>query len=387
MNEHSDLIRRAAALVGIAADYRDLAGRTVETSLSTQAAILAGFGLEVGSPEAARDTLARLDRLKGRIPNLFGNVLRAELRRAGVSTGEVRREHFAPLGREIARLRTPIAAVLPAINSESMNALADQLFFATGLAHAGEASRKGGAAATRMALERLGVDCEGLVQVDGSGLSRENRVRASQLVALMAGVAPGERVLDACASPGGKTTAMAATMEDRGLIVATDLRGRRMELLAETVARSGARSIRLVRANVSDPLPFAPSFDCVLLDAPCSGLGTIRRDPDIKWRRTGPDELERLAQAQLRMFEQTAAVVRPGGRVVYSTCSSEPEENEAVVDRFLSRHGAFARGSPPVLPAPVGALLTPEGALRTYPFRDGLEAFFAAVLVKSADSQ
>ena len=210
---------------------------------------------------------------------------------------------------------------------------------------------------------------------------------ASQLVALMAGVAPGERVLDACASPGGKTTAMAATMEDRGLIVATDLRGRRMELLAETVARSGARSIRLVRANVSDPLPFAPSFDCVLLDAPCSGLGTIRRDPDIKWRRTGPDELERLAQAQLRMFEQTAAVVRPGGRVVYSTCSSEPEENEAVVDRFLSRHGAFARGSPPVLPAPVGALLTPEGALRTYPFRDGLEAFFAAVLVKSADSQ
>jgi D-alanyl-D-alanine carboxypeptidase/D-alanyl-D-alanine-endopeptidase (penicillin-binding protein 4) len=120
---------------------------------------------------------------------LFGEVLRAELRRAGISVRGVRRQRGAPIGREIARLRTPIAGILGAINSESMNALADQLFLATGLVHGGEGTRKGGAVATRAALERLGVDCEGLVQVDGSGLSRENRVRASQLVALLQAVA------------------------------------------------------------------------------------------------------------------------------------------------------------------------------------------------------
>ena len=92
---------------------------------------------------------------------------------------------------------------------------------------------------------------------------------ASQLVALLAGARPGERVLDACASPGGKTTALAAAMEDRGSIVAADVRARRIELLRRTVAASGATSVRVVQADVSEPLPFGRGFDCVLLDAPC----------------------------------------------------------------------------------------------------------------------
>ena len=209
---------------------------------------------------------------------------------------------------------------------------------------------------------------------------------ASQLVPLMAGVRRGEHVLDACASPGGKTTAMAAMMEDVGVIVATDLRRKRVELLADTVRRSGARSIRVVRADVEAPLPFAGLFDCVLLDAPCSGLGTVRRDPDIKWRRSA-DELVTLAGAQLRMLERVAATVRPGGRVVYSTCSSEPEENEEVVTRFLAAHPQFRRGQPPELSDRVRAMLTDDGALRTFPFRDGLEAFFAAVLAKTGPPQ
>lgn len=189
---------------------------------------------------------------------------------------------------------------------------------------------------------------------------------ASQLVASLVGARAGDRVLDACASPGGKTTAIASAMGDRGLIVAADVRGRRLELLRRTVARSGATSIRILQADAGAQ-PFDTThgvFDWALLDAPCSGLGTIRRDPDIKWRRTEAD-LPALHRSQVAMLVETARVLRPGGRVVYSTCSSEPEENEQVVDEVVGR-----------------GILTPSAAdrFRTFPFRDGLEAFFGAVL-------
>jgi len=192
---------------------------------------------------------------------------------------------------------------------------------------------------------------------------------ASQLVGAFAAAVPGERVLDACASPGGKTTAMAAAMDGRGLIVAADVRGRRVQLLAQTVARSGAPHVRIVQADATRPLPFGEVFDRVLLDAPCSGLGTVRRDPDIKWRRREED-LAGLAEAQLAMLGHAAAVLRPGGRLIYATCSSEPEENDGVVERFLAAGAPFTRDGEP---------------LRTLPFRDGLEAFFAAMLVRAKD--
>ena len=209
---------------------------------------------------------------------------------------------------------------------------------------------------------------------------------ASQLVALVAGARPGERVLDACASPGGKTTAMAAQMQDRGLLAATDLRGRRVDLLARTIRSSGARSVRVLRADAERALPFRAVFDLVLLDAPCSGLGTVRRDPDIKWRRAA-DDLAALAELQLRMLEHCAAVLGPAGRLVYATCSSEPEENEEVVSRFLGRHPEFRLGSPAPLPPAAAGLVDAAGLFRTWPFRDGLEAFFAATLVKTPRSQ
>ncbi|HZB25533.1 MAG TPA: 16S rRNA (cytosine(967)-C(5))-methyltransferase RsmB, partial [Vicinamibacterales bacterium] len=206
---------------------------------------------------------------------------------------------------------------------------------------------------------------------------------ASQLVALMTGVRPGERVFDACASPGGKTTAMAASMRDDGLIAAADVRPRRVRLLAETVRRSGASIIRVVHADAAAPPPFRQPFDCVLLDAPCSGLGTVRRDPDIKWRRRQED-LARSADLQTRMLAALADLVRLGGRLVYATCSSEPEENEAVVNRFLEARPDFTVRPPGSLPDAVRPLLDDDGCLRTSPARDGLEAFFAAPLVKAA---
>ena len=206
---------------------------------------------------------------------------------------------------------------------------------------------------------------------------------SSQLVAQLTNAVPGERILDACASPGGKTTAMAAAMENRGLLVATDVRGRRVDLLRRTVETASATCVRVVQADVSGVLPFRTRFDCVLLDAPCSGLGTLRRDPDIRWRRS-PGDLERLADVQAAMLRRAGDVVEGGGRLVYATCSSEPDENEAVVGRFLEEHRDFM-SAPERIPVELARFITADGYFRTFPFRDQLEPFFAAMLVKTKD--
>jgi 16S rRNA (cytosine967-C5)-methyltransferase len=207
---------------------------------------------------------------------------------------------------------------------------------------------------------------------------------ASQLVSLAVDAQPAERVLDLCASPGGKATAMAADMRDSGTIVACDVRDRRVALLETTVHASGATRIQLVRVGAEGTLPFSPRFDRVLVDAPCSGLGTIRRDPDIRWRRAEA-HLPALARNQLALLTRAAEVVTRGGRLVYATCSSEPEENEAVVDAFLGQHPEFTlidlhrngvAGLAPFLDA--------RGMMRTLPFEHGLEAFFAAALERRA---
>ena len=204
---------------------------------------------------------------------------------------------------------------------------------------------------------------------------------ASQLVPLVMDAQPGERVLDLCASPGGKTVALAAAMRDSGTIVACDVRTARVTLLHDTVERSGAHHAHIVHVPVHGPLPFAGTFDRVLVDAPCSGLGTIRRDPDIRWRRE-PHDLPRLAKQQVDLLMRAATVVRPGGRLVYATCSSEPDENEDVVTAFLEKtpfDRVDLRNEPPAMLAP---LLDDTGAMRTLPFAHGLEAFFATALVR-----
>ncbi len=204
----------------------------------------------------------------------------------------------------------------------------------------------------------------------------------AQLVARMAAARAGERVFDACAAPGGKSIVMAADMHlDRhshAALVAADYRAARVALLAATLAHARVPA-DIVRLDARAPMPFQDVFDCVVLDAPCSGLGVVRRDPDLKWSRS-PDDLPRFAVDQLTMLDACARGVKPGGRLVYATCSSEPEENASVVSSFLLSHRDFTlapRDRPTAVPA---SLLTDEGWLATSPAAHGLEAFFAAVL-------
>jgi 16S rRNA (cytosine967-C5)-methyltransferase len=202
---------------------------------------------------------------------------------------------------------------------------------------------------------------------------------ASQLIPLLAGDEPPRRVLDTCASPGGKTTAIAAAMQGHGLLVACDVRDKRVELLRKTIAASGAANVRIVQADLLQPLPFRSLFDCVLVDAPCSGLGTLRRDPDIRWRRRDSD-LPVLAAAESTMLRHAAEMVGPGGRLIYATCSSEPEENEAIADAFLATTRGFTALHASQATTRIAAALVDErGHLRTQPDRHGLDAFFGAV--------
>ena len=207
---------------------------------------------------------------------------------------------------------------------------------------------------------------------------------ASQVVAHTVGTAPSDLVLDVCAAPGGKTIVIGAHLSAGGLIVASDRRRGRVSLLRATLERTRTPA-RVVTLDATRSLPFQPVFDRVLVDAPCSGLGTLRRDPDMKWTRT-PEDLARFADVQLAMAGAAADVVVPGGAVVYATCSSEPEENERVVERLLARRGDLSRepARPDAHVLHAGRLVDADGYLRTLPFEHGLDGFFCAVLRRRA---
>jgi len=205
---------------------------------------------------------------------------------------------------------------------------------------------------------------------------------ASQLVATLAGPAPGRRVLDTCASPGGKTIALAAVMGNTGLLVACDVREKRIGLLERTITASGAQNVRIAQVDAAVPLPFTTPFDCVLVDAPCSGLGTLRRDPDLRWRRHEED-LPALAAAQRRMLGHAADAVAPGGRLIYATCSSEPDENEHVADAFAASSRGFAPVDARTIDGVPAAVVDSRGHFRTTPHLHGLEAFFGAVFERA----
>jgi 16S rRNA (cytosine967-C5)-methyltransferase len=195
---------------------------------------------------------------------------------------------------------------------------------------------------------------------------------ASQMVAAIFGARGGERVLDLCAAPGSKTSQIADLSGDSALIVACDLYEHRMRTVVSTAKLQGLKSIHCVVVDGLQPLPFPDSsFDRVLLDAPCSGTGTLRRNPEIRWR-ISPADIEDLAGRQRQLLFQAAQAVRPGGHLVYSTCSVELDENEDVVQTFLENNESFTLTKLAV----DRSLLTPSGAARTWPHREGKDGFF-----------
>jgi len=210
---------------------------------------------------------------------------------------------------------------------------------------------------------------------------------SSMLAAHALSPRPGSRVLDVCAGPGGKTSHLAQLMNNQGLIVACDVHEHRLRLISETAGRLG---IKIVSTRLQDATKLEPAetgqYPYILVDAPCSGLGVLRRRPDSRWRKK-PEDVPALAALQQEILERAIAVLEPGGRLVYSTCTLEPEENSEVVKAVLARHPELAPlDLRPLLPYQAA---NPEeekelaGGQRQYlPFRDGMEGFFIAGLSK-----
>jgi 16S rRNA (cytosine967-C5)-methyltransferase len=204
---------------------------------------------------------------------------------------------------------------------------------------------------------------------------------ASQLVAEVLDVRSGQLVLDLCAAPGSKATQIADSTHDSATLVAADVHGHRLRTVVSSAKLHGLDSIRCVALDGLRPLPFPQSaFDRVLVDAPCSGTGTLRRNPEIRWRIT-PADIENLCGRQRRLLSNAARVVKPGGRLVYSTCSVEPDENEAVVQTFLENNQHFRLGEL----ALDTSLMTTSGAARIWPHRQATDGFFICAFERKGE--
>jgi 16S rRNA (cytosine967-C5)-methyltransferase len=223
---------------------------------------------------------------------------------------------------------------------------------------------------------------------------------AAQLIPLLLDPQPDDIVLDACAAPGGKSTHVAALMQNKGIIYAVDRKETRLDLVRSNCRRLGVQIVVPIVSDIRQPLEWLPmietagsssmkkdrvgepSIDRILVDAPCSGLGVLRRHPEAKWRKD-EQSLPRHQALQCQILEAVAPCLRPGGVLVYSTCSTEPEENEDVIERFSRAHREFQRESVvPWLPPAAREFVTEQGALSTVGNRFSMDGFYAARLRK-----
>jgi 16S rRNA (cytosine967-C5)-methyltransferase len=227
------------------------------------------------------------------------------------------------------------------------------------------------------ALNKLDVFTRGDVEVQDEG---------SQLLALLTDARRGEMVVDFCAGAGGKTLALGAAMRNTGRLYAYDTSGHRLDAMKPRLARSGLSNVHPVQlAHERDERikRMAGKIDRVLIDAPCSGLGTLRRNPDLKWRQS-PKAVQEMQAKQRAILDSAARLLKPGGRLVYATCSLLRAENEEVADAFEQQQdGAFSPLSVPELLVQSrvadAADLGSHGRLRLWPHRHGSDGFFAAV--------
>jgi 16S rRNA (cytosine967-C5)-methyltransferase len=225
--------------------------------------------------------------------------------------------------------------------------------------------------AGKPAINRHPLFTSGAIEVQDEG---------SQLLAYLLAPRRGEMVADYCAGAGGKTLALAMLMRGTGRIYAMDISAARRAELAPRAARAGVTNVHpLVLSGAGDARAkrLAGKLDRVLVDAPCSGFGTLRRNPDLKWRH-GPQAIAELAAKQAGILEAAARLLKPGGRLVYATCSILPEENEAIADAFAAAHAEFAPQSCQDLLAAQRIALDCGERLRLWPHRHGCDGFFAA---------
>jgi 16S rRNA (cytosine967-C5)-methyltransferase len=343
------------------------------------AAIAALFTGEHNAPEKLTVEDRRLiERLWGR--DIFNHAMPADVRGEFPAWLEPRFQAIFgdDLPREIALLREEAPVDLRVNSLKTDRASAQAALAAEGLpAEPTRWSPLGLRLSARAALTAQDLFKTGLVEVQDEG---------SQLVALLTDARPGQAVLDLCAGAGGKTLALAAAMQNKGRLVACDTHEGRSERAVQRLRRAGVHNVsrRVIEAQGDKWLKRQDAaFDRVLVDAPCSGSGTWRRNPDAKWRLSEQD-LGELTVIQGRILDQAAALVKPGGRLIYATCSLLPEENEAQIAALLAAHGDYRVIPVPEIWAEVigGACPVDTPMLHLTPARHDTDGFFAAILAR-----
>jgi len=267
-----------------------------------------------------------------------------------------------PFTIRVNRLKTDRAALIERLQSEGVSAIP--------CAHAPD----GLTITSSISLASLKSFGEGLFAVQDE---------ASQLAALLLSPQPGDSILDLCAAPGGKASYLAELTGDGCTLVACDRNPRKLALIREVVERLGIKNISVTLLDATKPLEKLEKrlFDRILVDAPCSGLGVIHRNPEGKWWKEPSDPL-RLAITQRAILANAAGRLKPGGVLVYSTCSTSLEENEQVVEHFIKHHPYFMiEPVSTILPQTAG-MQTENGFFRSWLHRDGMDSFFAARLIK-----
>ncbi len=320
-------------------------------------------------PQAARalEALPPAERfaIAASLPDFLAEKLRAQLGAEAEAAAEAMNER-APLHARVNPLKRDRDALLTLLESEGVKATPTAL------------SPFGVTLDTRINAFSLESFKSGAFELQDEG---------SQLLGMLVD-APPTKVVDACAGAGGKTLQLAAQMKNRGELFALDIDARRMEDLKKRARRAGVHNVR-IRTIPNGPeatealADLLGKADRVLVDAPCSGSGTYRRKPDARYRLT-PQDLSMHVERQKRLLAQFSALVKPGGRLIYGTCSVLREENEAVVEHFLAAHRDFSsKPISEVIGEALAAKVATNGFLRLFPHRHGTDGFFGAVLVRA----
>jgi 16S rRNA (cytosine967-C5)-methyltransferase len=338
-----------AALIGQGRNRRELEASLKKPGESEWLATVKAFDAATLAPAEALDLP---DWLFERLLSQFGVAETTALAQA--------LQQNAPLDLRINELKTKRAAVLEQFAAEGIRAAAGALSpFAIRLAE-------------KPALARHPLFLGGAFEVQDEG---------SQLLGLLLNPKRGEMVADFCAGAGGKTLLLGMLMRNTGRLYAFDVSEKRLARLKPRLARSGLSNVHPARIESERDAKIrrlAGKLDKVLVDAPCSGLGTLRRNPDLKWRQT-PESIAELTQKQAAILTAAATLVRPGGRLVYATCSLLNEENQQIVDAFLAQHPDFSPcPAHETLPLPNATANTPH--LQLLPHRHGTDGFYAALL-------